>query len=243
MTMDSERDETNVSRHLFSISDKSMLPRERALKSGMSNLSDVEIMAILLGTGTKGKNVIDLSSEIVLAYNGHLSELMALTPKQITERFSGMGQSKALTLLAALELGRRAALDAAEVLGSRKAMTSSASSYEIMRHKLQNLDHEEFWVMLLNNSLKRITDVRINVGAVNYTIVEIRKVIAAMIEHGANRAILFHNHPSGLMRPSPEDDKLTRKIIDAAKIFDFSIVDHIIISPTGYFSYADEGRL
>lgn len=235
--------EKDASRHLISLNDPSMLPRERALKYGFSTLSDAEIMAILLGTGTRGKNVLDLSNEIILANKGHLSELMRLTPRQITERFLGIGQSKALSLLAALELGKRAAQDMAEVQASRITITKSSDSYELMRYKLQDLDHEQFWVLLLNNSLKKICDVKINEGATNFTIVEVKKIIKAMIDNGSNAVVLFHNHPSGNLKPSTQDDALTRKIIEAAKIFDFRVVDHIIITGTGYYSYADMGKL
>lgn len=230
-------------RHLTSITDKSMLPRERALRYGLRTLGDAEIMAILLGTGTKGKNVLDLSNEILLEHKGHLSELMRLTPKDIARQFLGIGQSKALLLLAALELGKRAAQDLAEVQASRVPVRSSKTSYDLMRNKLQDLGHEEFWVMLLNTSLKRICDVKINEGASNMTIVEVKKVIKAMIDYDANAAIVFHNHPSGNIKPSVQDDELTKKIVGAAKVFDLKILDHIIIGSNGYYSYSDEGRL
>lgn len=233
----------DTSRHLFEVSDKSSLPRERALKHGFGSLSDSEIMAILLGTGTKGKNVIDLSNEILHNHSGHLSELASLSVQDITERYTGIGRSKALTLLAALELGRRAAQDAAEVQASRKQIKSSQDSYELMRHKLQHLRHEEFWILLLNNSLKRINEVRINEGTLNHTLVDIKKIIKLMIDHGANNVILFHNHPSGQLKPSPQDDQLTEKIVQAAKVFDFRVLDHIIITQGGFYSYTDQGRM
>lgn len=235
--------QADQNRHLFKTTDRSMLPRERALKHGVKTLSDAEIMAILLGTGMKGKNVLDLANEILLDNKGHLSELANLSAKDITDRYGGIGLSKSLGLLAALELGRRAAQDAAELQASRKAVTKSQDSYELMRHKLQNLDHEEFWILLLNNSLKRIRDVKINEGATNFTVVEVKKIIKAMIDNGANNVILFHNHPSGRLQPSAQDDSLTRKISEAAKIFDFRVLDHIIITPGGYFSYTDSGKM
>ena len=234
---------TDQGRHLFSLADKSTLPRERAIRHGINTLSDVEIMAILLGTGTKGKNVIDLANEIVRESGGHLSELMRMTVREFTRRYSGIGPGKALTLLAALELGRRAADDAAKVEMARKPMTDSVACYEAMRNNLQHLDHEEFWILMLNNSLKRIAEVRINEGATNFTVVEIKKIIKHMIDYGANHVVLYHNHPSGKLMPSAQDDSLTQKIKEAAKIFDFRVIDHIIISSSGYYSYADKGRL
>ena len=241
--MENEEPRIEPSRRLQDITERSSMPRERALKYGFSSLSDAEIMAILLGTGTKGKNVLDLSNEILVAHKGHLSELMRLSAKNITDRFSGVGLSKALTLLAALELGRRAARDAAELQSARIAIKSSQDTYELMRVKLQHLDHEEFWILMLNNSLKRIDDIRINEGATNFTVVEIKKIIKAMIDSGANNVVLFHNHPSGQLNPSAQDDSLTRKIVEAAKLFDFRVLDHLIITDTGYYSYADNSRL
>lgn len=241
--MNTDANENIKSRHLFQTKERSELPRERALKNGMTTLSDAEIMAILLGTGTQGKNVIDLANEILLSHQGHLSELMHTSVHQLTKQYAGIGQSKALTLLAALELGRRAAQDAARLQASRKVINSSSACYDLMRHRLQDLDHEELWVVLLNNSLKLITEVRISEGTVNFTIVEIKKIIKAMIDHGANSVALFHNHPSGEYKPSSQDDIITRKIIEAAKIFDFRVIDHLIISGTGYYSYSDAGKL
>lgn len=240
---DETEPKTDQGRHLFSLADKSTLPRERAIRHGINTLSDVEIMAILLGTGTKGKNVIDLANEIVRESGGHLSELMRMTVREFTRRYSGIGPGKALTLLAALELGRRAADDAAKVEMARKPMTDSVACYEAMRNNLQHLDHEEFWILMLNNSLKRIAEVRINEGATNFTVVEIKKIIKHMIDYGANHVVLYHNHPSGKLMPSAQDDSLTQKIKEAAKIFDFRVIDHIIISSSGYYSYADKGRL
>lgn len=238
-----ENDREQGSRHLFRMTEKSSLPRERAVKYGFRSLSDAEIMAILLGTGIKGKNVMDLANEIILSQQGHLSELMRLSAIDITKRFSGIGPGKALTLLAALELGRRASLDAAELQRSRKAITKSQDSFDLMKHHLQHLDHEEFWILMLNNSLKCVAEHKVNEGATNFTVVEVKKIIKAMIDNGANNVILFHNHPSGTLRPSVQDDNLTGKIAEAAKIFDFKVIDHIIVTDSGYYSYADEGKL
>ena len=243
MTMELPKETPGKSRKLSDTTDPSSMPRERAMRHGFKSLSNAEIMAILLGTGTKGKNVLDLAHEIILSHGGHLSELARMSAKDITDSYSGIGISKALTLLAALELGRRAAQDAAEVQSSRTAITRSQDSYELMRNKLQHLDHEEFWVLLLNNSLKRIADVKINEGTTTCTVVEVKKIIKAMIDNGAVCVILFHNHPSGNLKPSAQDDALTRKIVEGAKIFDFRVLDHIIVTDSGFYSYADNSRM
>lgn len=241
--MTEKENENTVQRHLLSVADRSGLPRERALRHGIGSLSDVEIMAILLGTGTKGKNVIDLATEILMTHSGHLSELARMSVNELMRTYNGMGQSKALTLLAALELGRRAAADAAELQASRQPITSSSACYELLRHDLQHLTHEEFWILLLNNNLRLITHLRVSQGASTATIVEIKKIIKLAIDYDATAFAVFHNHPSGQLRPSVQDDALTRKIVEAAKIFDIRVIDHLIITSTGYYSYADSGRL
>lgn len=241
--MDSDNNNNIASRHLFRMAELSALPREKALKNGLRSLDDAELIAILLGTGIRGKNVIDLANEILKSKDGHLSELAHLSVKDMTGMFTGIGSSKALSLLAAVELGRRAAHDAAVLESSRRVVNSSSVCYDLLRHKLQDLDHEEFWVLLLNNSLKRITELRVSEGASNFTVVEVKKIIKAMIDNGANHVVLYHNHPSGKLRPSPQDDSLTRKIAEAAKLFDFKVIDHIIICNSGFYSYSDNGRL
>ncbi len=237
-----ERD-VRTSRRLTEVTEKSLLPRERALRYGFGPLSDAELVAILLGTGIQGKNVMDLANEIITAHRGHLSELNGMTVNELTRRYAGIGPTKALLLLAAVELGRRAAQDAAEVAMSRRQYGTSAACYELMKNTLSNLDHEEFWVLLLNNNLRRIDHLRINEGATNFTVVETKKIIKLMMDRGANRVVLFHNHPSGLNKPSAQDDSLTNRICEAAGLFDFQVVDHVIVTPCGYYSYADNGRL
>lgn len=230
-------------RKLKNVTDTSSLPRERAVKLGINALSDAEIIAILLGTGIRGKNVLDLANEILMEYDGHLSELLNLSVEKITTKFSGIGRSKALLLLAAVEIGRRAAQDHAEQQANRKSLRSSQDCYNLMKNRLSELDHEEVWITLLNNSLKRITDVRISLGATTSATVEVKNIVRQMIDKGSNNVILFHNHPSGQLKPSANDDALTRKIKDALKLFDFKVIDHLIITSNGYYSYCDEGRL
>ena len=236
-------DKKETGRRLFEIVDKSSLPRERARREGIRVLSDSEIMAILLRTGTQGKNVLDLAQEILRSTDGHLSRLFYMTPQEVMKKFSGIGEGKALSLLAALELGRRAAHDLAQVELSRKALKTSSDCYQLMRNRLQDLPHEEFWVLMLNNSLKPIKEICVNKGATNFTVVEIKNIVKPMIDAGANHAVLFHNHPSGSLNPSGQDDAITRKITEALRLFDFKVIDHIIITPSSYYSYADNGRL
>lgn len=232
-----------ASRNLKACQDASALPRERALRDGIAALSDTEIMAILLGTGTQGKNVLDLAAEILKGADGHLSKLACMSPKELVRNYNGMGQGKSLTLLAALELGRRAAKDAENVQKARTRLNTSNLCYEVMRSRFTNLNNEEFWVLLLNNGLMRITDVCVGRGTQTSTLVDVRTVIKYAMENNACAMVLCHNHPSGTLEPSGADDILTRKITEAAKLFDVKVIDHLIITDSGYYSYSDKGRL
>jgi DNA repair protein RadC len=156
-------------------------------------------------------------------------------------RYKGIGPAKAITLLAALELGMRSARDATEV--QYKKVTSSDIAYKIMRQHFQSLDHEEFWVMFMNNSAKVVREFRVGQGGLTSTVVDVKLVMRAALEAKASRMILFHNHPSGNLQPSMQDDSLTKKIKNAADIFDIKLDDHIIVADNGYYSYNDERRL
>lgn len=216
-------------------------PREKAMRCGVKTLTDAELMAIVFSTGLKGKSVLDLSREILIDNQSHLSNVARLSPSQIIDRYKGIGQAKAITLLAALELGSRAASDAMKM--QYRQISCSADASKIMQHHFQNLDHEEFWAMLLNNGAKIISEIRISEGGQTGTVVDIRKLMRAVLQSKAVRMILFHNHPSGTLRPSGQDDSLTKKIKDAAAFFDIRVDDHIIITDRGYYSYSDEGRI
>lgn len=217
------------------------LPREKALTFGIKSLSDTELMAIIFGTGMKGVSVLEMSQNILTDNKGHLSDIAAMSPKAFSERYKGIGPAKALTLLAGIELGLRAAGDAARK--QKNPITSSKFAYELMRSRLQDLDHEEFWALMMNNSAIPVAETFIASGGQTATVVDIKILIRKALENKAVRMIVFHNHPSGNNRPSAQDDALTRKINEAAKLLDIRLDDHIIITPTDYFSYNDNGRL
>lgn len=216
-------------------------PREKALRNGIKTLSDAELMAIIFSTGMKGKSVIQLSEEILRDNGHHLSEVARLSAKALANRYKGMGEAKAISLLAALELGARSAADAASI--SRPRITDSSTAVEIMRRHFANLPYEEFWVMLLNQGGRVIKEVRVSQGGVAATLVDPRIVLRHIIENYASAAILFHNHPSGTVNPSAEDDNLTKRLCLGAAAVGSRINDHIIITDTGYYSYNDQGRL
>lgn len=232
-----------MSRNLHSTIHTSEMPRERALKYGLRSLTNAEIIAILLGSGIRGKNVLDIANELAMSNEGHLSMLMNMMPHDISRDFDGIGDSKALTLLAAMELGRRAADDAAQIQLNSKPLTSSQALYKVMQNRFLGLDHEEFWVLALNNRLCRIVDFCVGEGNATGTIVDVRKVVLRLLGCGACAVALFHNHPSGATRPSTQDEAITRKIADAAKLLDIRMIDHLIMTDSGYYSFFDQGKL
>lgn len=216
-------------------------PREKAMRLGFKALTDAELMALLFSTGLKGKSVLVMSEEILHDNDYHLSRLARLSVSEMLARYKGIGPAKAITLLAALELGSRSAVDAARL--EYPAITSSEIAYRHMKHHFERLDHEEFWVLLLSNAGHPVRECKIGQGGVTGTVADVKIIMRAVVESLASSIILFHNHPSGTLRPSPQDDALTRKISEAARLLDSKVNDHIIITDAGYYSYNDEGRL
>lgn len=214
-------------------------PREKLLQKGRSSLSDAELLAILIGSGSRNESAVDLCKKI-LAKSGHsLSELGKLSIKQLIE-FKGIGEAKAVTIVAALELGRRRRTeDALE----KKKISSSNSVFELMQPVIGELPHEEFWVVYLNNSNKVIDRFQLSKGGITGTLVDVRLALKKALELGATSIILSHNHPSGTLNPSSADKQLTQKLKTAGDSLDIKILDHVIVTEKSYFSFADEGLL
>lgn len=221
--------------------DTSHMPREKVLASGIKSLSDSELMALLFGTGVRGKPVLELCADILADHQNHLSSVTHLTVKELCDRYKGIGTAKAITLLAALELGARSAADAQAI--ENPVITSSTLAYNLMAHRFTHLKHEEFWVLMLNRGGRTIRQVRISQGGIAATVVDVKIIMRSALELSASAMILFHNHPSGTLRPSVEDDRLTQRIRAAAELFDIRVNDHIIITDAGYYSYADSGKM
>ncbi len=215
-------------------------PREKALQQGFGALSDAELLAILLRVGVKGRNVIDVARDILEKYGNDLGRLANASARELTQLVPGIGPTKAITVKAALELGLRCRSAAARV---KPQMNSSSGIYEYTRHVLEDLDHEEFWILLLDKRLGVITMEQISSGGMDMTAVDIRVVMKRALDARAVCMVALHNHPSGQLMPSMQDDTLTRRIKDAAALFDIRLIDHLIIAPTGYYSYCDRGRL
>ncbi len=219
--------------------DPSVRPREKAMRDGLDSLSDAELMAIVFATGMQGKNVVQLSEDILRDNRGHLSRLMRMSVKDMCRRYKGIGPAKALTLLAALKLGERTMADA--VRDDDTQLLSSAGAYGYMAPRLAPLPHEEFWALYLSRSNRVISERRIGQGGVSGTFVDVRLLVKGALEELASSIIVFHNHPSGNLRPSQQDISLTKKIRDAAALFDIRLNDHIIVASGSYFSFHDEG--
>lgn len=221
--------------------DSSMMPREKMMAGGIKTLTNAELMALLFTTGIKGKPVIELCEDILKDNRGHLSLVTKLSVKELCERYKGIGQAKAIILLAALELGARSIAD--EKSMDNPQIVSSTLGAEIMRHRFLNLDHEEFWVMYLNNQNRIIRETRVSQGGITATLVDPKVVLRTALECGATGIILFHNHPSGSLNPSIHDDHLTRKIKEGTTILEIRLLDHIIVTNTSHYSYRDNGKL
>lgn len=239
MTMNNDNTPSTNSRRIADLSDDDK-PREKALRHGIRTLSDTELIAILLGGGIPGKSVIDLSRELYDISNRSLSDLARMSVRDMCKRIAGIGPAKAITIAAALELGARRKDLKSE---SRPRIRTSSDAYEVIRNSLQDLAYEEFWIILLSRANMVIATTCISSGGTAATIVDPKIIMKHAIEHLASSIILVHNHPSGNISPSAQDDALTRKIKSAGQLLDVNVVDHLIIGPTGYYSYADEARI
>jgi DNA repair protein RadC len=213
-------------------------PREKLMLKGKNALSDAELIAILIGSGSRNESAVDLSKRI-LASVDTLNSLGKMSLAQLTN-FKGIGEAKAIAIIAALELGRRRR---AEDVVELKKITSSKIVFEIMLPIIGELPHEEFWVLFLNNSNKVILKSQLSKGGISGTIVDVRLVFKLALENGATGLILCHNHPSGGLIPSDADKQVTKKIKLAGDSLDVKVLDHLIITETKYYSFADEGIL
>ncbi len=214
-------------------------PREKLLLKGRQALSDAELIAILIGSGTRDITAVDLAKEILKAYDHKLNQLGRVQIDDL-KKFKGIGEAKAISILAALELGRRRREEAGHEM---KRITSSKDAYEIMSAKLGDIDHEEFWILLLSRSHKVKDKICISRGGISGTVVDQRLVFKPAIEKLASAIILCHNHPSGTLHPSEQDKVLTKKLVTSAKMLEIPILDHLIYTDAGYYSFADEGLM
>ncbi|MCL9809186.1 RadC family protein [Flavobacterium luminosum] len=212
-------------------------PREKFLLKGKSTLSDSELIAILIGSGSRNESAVQLCQRILGSVNNNLHHLGKLSVPQLMQ-FKGIGEAKAITIAAALELGRRRREEDSLELTK---ITSSKAVFELMQPIIGELPHEEFWVLFLNNSNKVMYKSQISKGGITGTVVDTRLVFKIALEHHAVSMILVHNHPSGKLEASEADKQITKKVKEAGKHLDILILDHIIVTEKSYFSFADEG--
>lgn len=212
-------------------------PREKLILKGKNALSDSELIAILIGSGSRSESAVDLSKRILSSVDNNLNSLGKLSLAQLIA-FKGIGNAKAISIIAATELGRRRRVEDIEEL---TIITSSKKVFEIMLPIIGELPHEEFWVLFLNNSNNVILKSQLSKGGISGTIVDVRLVFKLALENGATSLILCHNHPSGVLKPSQADKQITNKLKLAGESLDVKVLDHLIITETKYYSFVDEG--
>ncbi|MFO7658326.1 MAG: DNA repair protein RadC [Bacteroidales bacterium] len=226
----------NLSIKKWAVEDR---PREKLLAKGIQALSDTELLAIILRNGTIELTAVELARQLLQHSGNNLNNLGKLTVKELT-KFKGIGEAKAITIVAALELGKRRKL--AEIT-DKPSVKSSRDVYDIFHPLLADLPYEEFWILLLNRSNRVVSKIKISQGGVAGTVIDNRLILKTAIENLASSIILCHNHPSGNLNPSEADTDITKKLKVAAEYMDIKLLDHIIVSDHAYFSFADEGRI
>jgi DNA repair protein RadC len=214
-------------------------PREKLLLKGVSALSDSELLAILIGSGNDKQSAVELSKEILLEAGNDLNRLARMGVADLVNNFRGIGHAKAVTIIAALELGRRR-----KTTGEpRKKIVTSMDAYEQFLPLLSDLNHEETWALLTDRSNQVISTLQVSRGGIAGTVVDIRLILREALTRYATGLFLGHNHPSGNLAPSPQDVSITKKLKEAALYMDIVLLDHIIVGGDAYFSFADEGVL
>ena len=215
-------------------------PREKMLLKGIASLSDAELLAILIGSGNNSETAVQLSQRILSSVDNNLNALGKLSIKELTTKFKGIGTVKAILINAALELGKRR--NAHNPI-QRPYIRTSKEVYELLHPILCDLPHEELWNVLTNRSSKVIEKLKISQGGSSGTSADLRFFLTAAINALAAGIIVCHNHPSGNIRPSHQDDLLTQRLKSAAQLIEINLLDHIVLCDGNYYSYADEGRL
>jgi len=215
-------------------------PREKLMLKGKAALSDAELIAILIGSGNTEESAVELSKSILKSVQDNLIELSKLSISNLVKNFKGIGEAKAISIIAALELGKRRR--SAEVL-EKKKINSSKDAFELLQNMVADCLYEEFWIILLNKANKVLKYECISEGGITGTVADPKKIFKLALENNATSLILCHNHPSGNLKPSEADIKLTKKVKEAGLFLEILVVDHLIIGDEKYYSFADEGML
>ncbi len=214
-------------------------PREKLLLKGTSALSDAELIAILIGSGTPSLSAVEVGKKVMQSVDNNLDALAKLTVKDLMKA-KGIGEAKAIAIVAALELGRRRKETAPE---EKPKMATSADAFHLLKGDLMDLPHEEFWILCLNRAHRLIKKKRVSEGGVSGTVADPKIIFKLALEELASGIVVAHNHPSGNLSPSQSDRDLTKKIKEAGKLLDIQLLDHIIVAGRNYFSFADEGLM
>ena len=214
-------------------------PREKMMLHGVSALSNAELLAILIGSGNTEDSAVELMRKVLNDYHNNLSELGKASIDELC-RFKGIGPAKAITILAASELGKRRKEEGVE---ERRSILSSKDVYECLYPLMCDLPTEECWVLLLNQASRLIDKVKISAGGLSATAVDVRCILREAVLKRASAIALCHNHPSGSIRPSREDDLLTKQVAQASECMNIRFIDHVILTDGVFYSYADEGRI
>ncbi|RXM53070.1 MULTISPECIES: RadC family protein [unclassified Chryseobacterium] len=214
-------------------------PREKFLQKGKNSLSDSELLAIIMGSGNREESVVELARKILASVDNSWHHLSLLSVKDLM-KFKGIGEAKAISIITALEIGRRRA---GQDIPEKSVIGNSYDAYSILKNQLSDLRTEEFWAIFLNNSNKVIYTSQLTQGGISQSIVDVRVLFKTAIDHFSTGVIIAHNHPSGSLKPSKEDINITQKIKEAGKVLSIQLLDHIIITQDSYFSFSDTGLL
>lgn len=215
-------------------------PREKMLHKGVHSLSDAELLAIIIGSGSRTETVVELSRRILHDCQDNLNELARLSISDLCKRFKGIGAVKAISIIAAMEMGKRRKL--AENL-ERKTISTSLHLFDLFEPILSDLLHEEFWVALLSAGNKVLEVKRLTQGGTRQTVVDIPMLLKMAIDKSAAVVVVAHNHPSGQNRPSHEDEVITKRIRAGCEAIGIALLDHIIVAQNNYYSFSDEGKI
>ena len=214
-------------------------PREKLMQHGANTLSDAELIAILIRSGNTRESALDLAKRLLGTVGNDLHRLARMGVPDLT-RFKGMGEAKAISIVAALELGRRRRQNET---AERDLVATSTVAFELLRPMLSDLAHEEFWLLFLDRGNRILGNCRVSRGGLHGTVADPKVIFKEALDRRASSVILGHNHPSGQLRPSEEDIALTRKLVEGGRLLEIIVQDHLIVTSSGYFSFADNGMM
>ncbi len=214
-------------------------PREKMMEKGEQSLSNAELLAILIGSGTSKKSAVELMQEVMQSCEGRLSRLSQMSVDELM-KFNGIGMAKAVTIKSAAEIARRRTLEKVDDIQS---INNCEDTYRVMYPIMRDLQHEEFWALLMNNNSKLLKKVKLSSGGLSSTLVDVRMLLKEAILANATQIIICHNHPSGSLRPSQDDINITERVKAAAKVLQMRLADHLIITDGKYYSFFQEGKL